>query len=99
MTDGQHLSDQNSEIDALETKEAPLGKLYAALGIIALLIGAIFWVANVSSTASQGLQMSQQNSAKLEQKADKTDTQEIKQDIKEFRKEFEDFLRDDKRRN
>lgn len=85
MTDGQHLPDQTEDFDALEPKESRLTTAHAALGIAIALILGLLWLFNVSATASQGLQLSQQNQQQLQNKADREDLKEMKQDIKEIR--------------
>ena len=95
MTDGQHLSDQNSEIDALETKEESsltLSRVYAALGIIVILVSAIIALANISSTATQGLQLSQQNAAAIEKKADRDEVRDRLKSIDDKLEKLNDYL-------
>lgn len=93
MTDGQHLPDQNSEIDALEPKEeSSLSKLYAALGIIVILVSAIIALANISSTATQGLQLSQQNAAAIEKKADRDEVRDRLKSIDDKLEKLNDYL-------
>jgi len=95
VTDGQHLPDQTEGIDALEKKETPLiSTIAAVVVIIATVVGGIIALANVSSTATQGLQLSQQNSAKIEQKADKQDVQDQLKRIYDKLDSLDTYLRD-----
>ena len=92
MTDGQHLPDQNSE-NPLEPKaESSLSKLYAALGIIVILVSAIIALANISSTATQGLQLSQQNAAAIEKKADRDEVRDRLKSIDDKLEKLNDYL-------
>lgn len=65
-----------------------LGKLLTSLTIAGLMIGAIFWVANVNATATHADSLSQQNQAEIQKKADREELREMRQDIKDIR----DFL-------
>jgi len=70
------------------TENTPLGRVLTIMTIATIIIGAIFWIANVSATASQANSLSQQNANEIQKKADREDLKEIKSDIKDIR----DFL-------
>jgi len=69
---------------------SPLGKIAAAIFIISALIAALFWVANVSATASHADTLSVENQKQIETKAEKQDIQRIYDKLDEINK----YLRD-----
>lgn len=73
---------------------SPLGRIAAALTILAMFIGAVFWIANVSATASHADQIANDASQKLEKKADKQDMQDQLKRIYDKLDSIDTYLRD-----
>jgi cobalamin biosynthesis protein CobD/CbiB len=65
-----------------------LSRITAALTIIGFLLGALFWMFTVASTATAAKSLADTTAQTLEHKADKDDLKEMRQDIKDIR----DFL-------
>lgn len=75
-----------------ETDNSPIGKIAGLIVIVSALIAALFWVANVSATASHADSLSQENQKQIETKAEKQDIQRIYDKLDEINK----YLRDRK---
>lgn len=72
---------------------------YAAMGTVAaLLLGALFWIFQVSITAAEAKQLATENRQTLKEtlqsKADKNDVRELKQEIKDLNLQIRDLHED-----
>ncbi len=74
----------------MTTVKDNLPQISAVLGIIAILLGGLFWIFQVSATATEALKIATEARAKAELKADVDDIQRLDQDVRDLRKSLEE---------